>query len=76
MLAKSLQVPFTGIWLEAPREILEQRLAVRRGDVSDADVAVLHKQLTYDIGHVAWHHIDASADAATVARSVMHHLNI
>jgi aminoglycoside phosphotransferase family enzyme/predicted kinase len=75
-LAKSLSVPFTGIWLEAPREVLEKRLSQRHGDASDADIAVLHRQLAYDLGHIAWHHIDATGDAASVVRSVMHHLGV
>jgi predicted kinase len=35
-------VPFQGLWLTAPAEILVQRVAARRGDVSDAtpDVSV------------------------------------
>ncbi len=76
VLAKALHIRFDGIWLEAPRQMLERRLTARRGDVSDADVAVLHKQLTYDIGHVAWHHIDASGDAASVTDSAVAHLGV
>jgi aminoglycoside phosphotransferase family enzyme/predicted kinase len=73
--AEIAKVPFTGLWLEAPRDILEQRLTSRRGDVSDADVTVLHKQLTYDLGHITWHHIDAGGDLATTVAAAMHHLS-
>lgn len=57
-------VAFTGLWLEAPPEVLAPRLARRRGDASDADRAVLDRQLTYDVGPVDWHRIDAAADLA------------
>jgi len=73
-IASAAGVPFIGIWLEAPREILEQRLSSRRGDVSDADVAVLHKQLTYDLGVMTWRRVDASGDIAAVASAAQRHL--
>lgn len=74
-IAEAAGVPFVGLWLEAPREVLERRLTSRRGDVSDADVAVLHKQLTYDIGHMTWHHIDAGGDLATTLAAATRHLD-
>jgi predicted kinase len=38
-------VPFTGLWLEAPPEVLTRRVEARRGDASDADAAIVRKQL-------------------------------
>ncbi|MDD2877025.1 MAG: AAA family ATPase [Acidiphilium sp.] len=35
-------VTFAGFWLEAPQHLLEQRIVARRGDASDATVAILH----------------------------------
>jgi predicted kinase len=60
-------VAFTGLWLEAPAAILEERIAGRRGDASDATVEVLRRQLAYDLGPIAWHRVDAAADPAAVA---------
>lgn len=40
--ARAAGVPFTGIWLVAPLAVLEQRIAARVGDASDATIAVLH----------------------------------
>jgi predicted kinase len=65
-VARRAGVPFTGFWLEAPTPLLEQRIAARRGDASDATVAVLRQQLTNDIGTMTWHRLDASGDAASV----------
>lgn len=60
-LARECGVPFHGFWLDAPDPVLRQRLAARRGDVSDADSAVLEKQRTYDPGPVHWQILDAGA---------------
>lgn len=64
-IAETAGVPFRALWLAAPREALEARVQARSGDASDATVAVLHRQLGYDIGDLAgWHRIDAGGDAA------------
>lgn len=43
-VARRAGVPFTGLWLEAPEEVLEARVAARSGDASDADVSVVRRQ--------------------------------
>ncbi len=53
-LAAEARVPFEGLWLEAPPEVLRARLAARRGDASDADLAVLERQLARGAGTVTW----------------------
>jgi aminoglycoside phosphotransferase family enzyme/predicted kinase len=59
-LAGAAGVPFSGLWLEAPQETLAARLDARRGDASDASVAVLREQLRHDPGPLAWTRIDAA----------------
>ena len=49
-LAARHGVPFTGLWLEAPTAVLAGRVDGRRGDVSDADLAVVRMQAGYDLG--------------------------
>lgn len=66
-IAKAAHVPFHGFWLEAPAPTLEARLTGRVGDASDADVAVLHKQLAYDIGKLSWHRLDSAPGVHAVA---------
>ncbi len=72
--ARKAGIPFTGLWLEAPREVLDRRIRNRRGDASDATAEVLAGQLAADPGPLEWTRIDATppadrvtADAARIA---------
>jgi aminoglycoside phosphotransferase family enzyme/predicted kinase len=70
-VAEAAGVAFTGLWLEAPRALLDQRIAARRGDASDATTEVLRRQLGYDIGPMDWVRIDAGGDApASLSRAL------
>ncbi|MFT4132276.1 AAA family ATPase [Labrys sp. (in: a-proteobacteria)] len=53
-------VGFTGFWLHAPLPVMEQRVASRANDASDADVNVVRKQADYDLGRISWHRLDAT----------------
>jgi aminoglycoside phosphotransferase family enzyme/predicted kinase len=55
-------VPFSGLWLEAPPETMEQRIVRRQRDASDATPEVLRHQLDYDLGRISWHRLDAAGD--------------
>jgi predicted kinase len=67
-LAKEVGVPFDGVWLTAPRPVLEARVAARHGDASDATLTTLEQQLKRDPGDIHWRIIDASDPAATAQR--------
>jgi aminoglycoside phosphotransferase family enzyme/predicted kinase len=68
-LAERAGVPFTGLWLEAPRDVLEGRIGARQRDASDAAVEVARAQAAYDTGPIAWTRVDAapSPDAVLAA---------
>jgi uncharacterized protein len=51
---------FLGVWLHAPLDVLEQRIADRTGDASDATVAVLRKSAQNDPGPGGWLPVDAT----------------
>jgi uncharacterized protein len=62
-LAARLDVGFVGLWLEAPTEILTERVATRQGDASDATAAVVAAQAEQDVGRITWHRLDAGVPA-------------
>jgi aminoglycoside phosphotransferase family enzyme/predicted kinase len=66
-LARAANVPFRGLWLDAPANTLRDRVASRTGDASDAGVEVLNRQLEVDLGDITWARIDAGGDPADVA---------
>ena len=59
-VAAAAGVPFVGIWLDAPHDVLVERAALRQGDASDADAAVIQRQMEADTGRIRWHRIDAA----------------
>jgi hypothetical protein len=63
-LARNSHAGFAGIWLEADPSLLKSRVTGRRGDASDADAAVVEKQLGYQPGEIRWSKVDASGSAA------------
>jgi uncharacterized protein len=65
-VAARANVPFAGLWLEAPAETLRQRIAARHGDASDADRGVLDFQLSRNIGLLDWTRVDASGSIKSV----------
>lgn len=68
-MARSAKADFTGLWLTAAPDILKSRVTGRKGDASDADAAVVEKQLCYQPGEIRWYIVDASGRvAATDAR--------
>ncbi|GHD98324.1 kinase [Defluviimonas sp. 20V17] len=58
-LAARLHVPAAGLLLTAPPKVLRRRIKARRGDWSDADVAVLEGQLARGAGGADWTRIEA-----------------
>ncbi|HKR88680.1 MAG TPA: AAA family ATPase [Phenylobacterium sp.] len=62
-LAQAAGARFQGLWLQAPAQVLEARVAGRSGDASDAGVEVLRSQLARDPGPMAWRVVDATGEA-------------
>ena len=74
-VAARAKVPFCGFWLEAPAEKLRERVAARTGDASDADLAVLERQLTYQLGPLDWTRLDAGGDVEKSVAAARRHLS-
>ncbi len=78
-VAQELALPFLGLWLDAPGAVLKDRVTMRKGDASDATADVITQQLTYDLGDITWHRLDASqpfektcANAETLIEALGH----
>lgn len=69
-VARDTGAAFTGLWLEAKPAQMKARVAQRHDDASDADIAIVEKQMLRGTGEVGWHHIDAGGGPAdTLARA-------
>lgn len=63
--------PFTGIWLEAPAELLLARVARRQNDASDATPSVVAAQLKKVQASLAWTRLDASRPTRHLKEAVL-----
>jgi len=70
-LAAAHGADFTGLWLEAPVDVLRARVAMRQGDVSDATPSVVGEQAQYDLGAVGFARVDASVGIDAVATACL-----
>ena len=74
-VAETAAVPFVGIWLDAPAEVLIDRAEHRGADASDADAAIVRLQGAQDPGVIRWQRFDADTSATSVlqrAQALMH----
>lgn len=58
------EVPFTGLWLEAPEAVRLARAEGRGPDASDADATVVRRQGGLATGAITWHRLDATRTPA------------
>jgi predicted kinase len=68
-VANDAGVPFIGVWLDGPIEVLTRRLRERVNDPSDATADVLERQARTEVGPLDWHRLDGSSDIETVQQS-------
>ena len=69
-VARDMKVPFVGLWMEAPPEVLRSRVSLRTGDASDATVEVVDRQLSRASTVVGWSTIDSRDGDAALAKAV------
>jgi aminoglycoside phosphotransferase family enzyme/predicted kinase len=68
-------VDFCGIWLDCDPGLLRSRVRNRKGDASDAGIAVLEKQLTSNVAPGDWIRIRSAGSAEDTASRVMSAIN-
>ena len=68
--AEAACVPFHGFWLDAPPELLRERVARRRGGPSDATLSVLDAQLSRQPGQITWTRLDATSRPQALAEMI------
>ena len=68
-VAREQGAGFTGLWLDAPVKALEERIARRRADASDATAELVRKSGAFETGEITWRRIDASRGPKSVATS-------
>lgn len=69
-LARNIGTEFTAVWLEAPVDLLKDRVAARQGDASDATPEVVEKQSGYDLSTLFWPRVSAAGTPADTFASV------
>ena len=69
-VARQSGAPFTGVWLEAPAEVLRARVSARSQDASDATAAVVERQLRNAPHAHAWQVVDTGGGAGEAERRV------
>ncbi len=60
-----------GVWLDAPDAVLRARVAARSNDASDADLAVLERQLARRSTVTDWRAVDAAAPLEAQCTAVL-----
>ena len=65
-VARQAGVPFIGLWIDGPPQVLARRLQERVMDASDATADVLDRQLRSPVDPFGWHRLDGSLDAESL----------
>ncbi|SFI13527.1 hypothetical protein SAMN05216304_1011032 [Bosea sp. OK403] len=68
-VAARCNVPFRGLWLDAPADMLMRRVAARKNDPSDATPAVVMDQLVRQSEPIDWLMLDAAGDIEVVSNA-------
>jgi aminoglycoside phosphotransferase family enzyme/predicted kinase len=70
-MAHDAHVNFFGFWLDAPLEMLKERVSSRVNDASDATPNIVDVQYKLPLGNIGWKRLDASGSLNRTAASIM-----
>jgi hypothetical protein len=62
---------FVGLWLDAPLDVLIDRVTARAGDASDATAGVVRAQASEPLDGIAWARLNASVSLDTLAEAAL-----
>ena len=69
-------VSFKALWLEAPMNLLFERVATRKGDPSDATVDIVRAQAARQLGIIDWIRVPVGDDLDDVVARVINILDV
>jgi predicted kinase len=75
-LAAALDVPFLGLWLEAPVDELRARVRTRPQGASDATESVVEKQTGFDLGPIHWRRLAAGGSLDALVETALAELEV
>lgn len=75
-VARKMNVPLHGLWVDAPPEVRAQRIRTRQNNVSDVTEAVIKRQLALDLGDIHWHQIDSSGPKEETVKKAVEHVGL
>ena len=70
-IADAAGAKFAGFWLETDRDTMAARIGTRTADPSDADAAILDRQLAEGAGDLDWIRLDARRPAEVIAADIV-----
>lgn len=65
------KLPFLGVWLDVPEDVLKERVRQRQGGPSDATVDVLARQMMVDTGDITWHRVNAARQPEAIIADIL-----
>ena len=75
-VAEETSCTFQGLWLDLDAQTMKARVSARQGDASDATAEVVERQLSYDLGKIAWTRVSAAGAIQQVADQAAMRLGI
>jgi len=75
-MARRTGARFDGLWLDANPAQMKARVSARLHDASDADLAVVEKQMSFETGPVSWALVDAGGSRETTLHEALRALAI
>ncbi len=75
-LAKDMDIPFIGLWMDAPLPVRAERVSIRKNKIDDTHLEKeLESQLSLETGVIEWHQITTEQEKDDTTKQVINLLN-